>query len=277
MEYSPSAKYRSRHDSRRRARPFPCRRQRRRRGQGCRRGATMPRLDRAVRTGFGFAYRHSHQPCSSFRDAPLGAGPESITPIRGYGFRTRSLRSRSGTTEKKCVRLRLLVPEQPQPLPFVPSLLAVADAVDRAGPVVGDEHRAVLGEHDVGRTAEIALIAFEPAGGKDLLLGVLAVGTDDHALDACALVLVPVPGAMLGDEDVVLVLGGELVAGIELHAERRHMGAELGDRWRELRALVTHRKLRIRHIALVAIGITEVLAELRDHVELVARGVVAHP
>src|SRR3979490_2499258 len=24
---------------------------------------------------------------SSFRDAPLGAGPESITPNRGYGFR----------------------------------------------------------------------------------------------------------------------------------------------------------------------------------------------
>src|SRR5438045_9222599 len=27
---------------------------------------------------------------SSFRDAPLGAGPESITPDRGYGFRARA-------------------------------------------------------------------------------------------------------------------------------------------------------------------------------------------
>src|ERR1700730_1132531 len=35
---------------------------------------------------------------SSFRDAPLGAGPESITSNRGYGFRVRSLRSRPGTT-----------------------------------------------------------------------------------------------------------------------------------------------------------------------------------
>jgi hypothetical protein len=35
---------------------------------------------------------------SSFRDAPLGAGPESITLNRGYGFRTRSLCSRSGMT-----------------------------------------------------------------------------------------------------------------------------------------------------------------------------------
>src|ERR1700716_1170817 len=137
--------------------------------------------------------------------------------------------------------------QQPQPRSFVPRLLAVADAVDRTGPVVGDEQRAVLGGHDVGRTAEIALIAFEPAGGKDLLLGVLAVGTDDHALDAGALVFMPIPGAVFGNEDVVLVLGGELVAGIELHAERRHMRAELGD-WRgELPALVTHRKFRIRH------------------------------
>ena len=29
---------------------------------------------------------------SSFRDAPKGAGPESITPIGGYGFRARRLR-----------------------------------------------------------------------------------------------------------------------------------------------------------------------------------------
>jgi hypothetical protein len=35
---------------------------------------------------------------SSFRDAPLGAGPESRTTDRGYGFRARSLRSRPGMT-----------------------------------------------------------------------------------------------------------------------------------------------------------------------------------
>jgi hypothetical protein len=29
-------------------------------------------------------------------------------------------------------------------------LLAVADAIDRTGPVVGDEDRAILGEDDVG-------------------------------------------------------------------------------------------------------------------------------
>src|SRR5258707_11040420 len=168
--------------------------------------------------------------------------------------------------------------QQPQPRPFVPNLLLrVADAIDRAGPVVGHQQRAVLGQDDVGGTAEIALVAFEPAGGEDFLLGVLAVGPDDHALDARALVLMPVPGAVFGDEDVVLVLGGELIAGVELHAERRHMRAEIEDGRGELRALVTHREFRIRQIALVAIGIAEMLADLRDHVELVTRDVVAHP
>src|SRR6202011_5849187 len=110
-------------------------------------------------------------------------------------------------------KLRPLVPEQPQPLFFQPLLLGVADAVDRTGPVVGDEQRAILGQHDIGRTAEIALVASQPAGREDLLLGVLAVGTDDDALDPRALIFVPVPGAVFGDEDVVLVLGGELIAG----------------------------------------------------------------
>src|ERR1041385_9303950 len=36
----------------------------------------------------------------SFRDAPLGAGPESITTIGGYGFRARA-RARPGMTQKE--------------------------------------------------------------------------------------------------------------------------------------------------------------------------------
>ena len=50
----------------------------------------------AVRTAFAN---------SSFRDAPLGAGPESITPDRGHGFsdvqlhiKARSFHSRPGMT-----------------------------------------------------------------------------------------------------------------------------------------------------------------------------------
>src|SRR6266567_48891 len=120
-------------------------------------------------------------------------------------------------------KLRPLVPEQPQPPIAKALLLAVADAIDRTGPVVGHQQRAVLVQDDIGGTAEIALVAFEPAGGEDFLLGVLAVGVDDHALDPGALVLVPVPGAVFGDEDVVLVLRRKLIAGVELHAERRDM------------------------------------------------------
>src|SRR6266550_2100625 len=95
--------------------------------------------------------------------------------------------------------------------------------------------------------------------------------------DSRALIFVPIPGPMLGDQDVVLVLGGELVAGIEFHAERSHVGAEIDHRRGEFRTLVTHREFRIGHVTLVAIRIAKMLADLRDHVELVARQIVADP
>lgn len=58
-----------------------------------------------------------------------------------------------------------------------------------------------------------------------------------------------IPGAMLGDQNVVLVLGGELVAGIELHAERSDVGAEIQHGRRELGAFVAHRELVVGQIA----------------------------
>src|SRR5262249_10179330 len=128
-------------------------------------------------------------------------------------------------------------PSSNRSLQWFPRLLAVADAIDRTGPVVGDEDRAILGKDDVIGAAEIALVALDPAGGEDLRLRTLAVRPDDDALDPRALVLVPVPGAVLGDQDVVLVVRRELAAGIELHAERGDMGTEIDDRRRELRAL----------------------------------------
>jgi hypothetical protein len=42
-------------------------------------------------------------------------------------------------------------------------LFVVADAIDRAGPVIRNKQGAILGEHDIRRTAEIALVALEPA------------------------------------------------------------------------------------------------------------------
>src|SRR5260370_5650807 len=125
-------------------------------------------------------------------------------------------------------------------------LLAVADAIDRTGPVVGDEDGTILVLDDIGRAAEITLVAFDPAGREHVLLGALAVRTDGHAHDTTALIFMPVPRAVFGDQDRVLVLGGKLASGIELHAERSHMRAELEHGRGEFRTLVTHRELWIR-------------------------------
>src|SRR6201996_4284654 len=142
-------------------------------------------------------------------------------------------------TAQKTNRLRIVVSihaeqqeargcrsKQPRPSNFQ-CLFTVAVAIDRTCPIVGDEDRTVLGQDDIVRPAQIALIAFDPARGKNILLGVLSVGVDRHAHDAAALIFVPVPGTVFCDQDAVLVLGGKLVAGIELHAERSDMGAEL--------------------------------------------------
>ena len=59
--------------------------------------------------------------------------------------------------------------------------------------------------------------------------------------------------------------------------ERSHVRAELERRRRKLGALVSHGEFRVRNIALVAIRITEMLADLGDMVELVARHVIAKP
>src|ERR1700755_2657772 len=82
---------------------------------------------------------------------------------------------------------------------------------------------------------------------------------------------------MLGDEDAVLVLRGELASGVELHAQRRYVGAELDDGRRELGTFMSHAEDRIDHVALVTVRIAEMLAQLRDVVELVARQIVTYP
>src|SRR5882762_9534411 len=152
---------------------------------------------------------------------------------------------------------------------MIEALLLVAAAIDRTGPVVGDEDGAILVQNDIGRTAEIALVAFDPAGCEYVLLRFLAIGPDGDTHDPPTLIFMPVPRAVFGDQDAVLVLGGKLAAGIELHAERSRMRAEIEHRRRELRTFVTHRELWIRQIALVAIRIAEVLAQFGHHVELV--------
>src|SRR5450755_2215156 len=99
-----------------------------------------------------------------------GSSPGITTKLDRHVFQIKELR---------------LVPfsEQPQPLISQLLLLAVADAVDRTGPVVGDEDRTILVLDDIGRAAEITLVAFDPAGCKHVLLGILAVRTDGHAHD----------------------------------------------------------------------------------------------
>src|ERR1700761_8369414 len=91
-----------------------------------------------------------------------------------------------GLIETKGPRLPFQATAAPNGSGSTSSLLAVADAIDRTGPVVGHEDRSILVEDDVVGAAEIALVAFDPAVCEHRLLGVLAVGIDGDANDARA-------------------------------------------------------------------------------------------
>src|SRR5690348_1237458 len=159
---------------------------------------------------------------------------------------------------------------------LVRQLFVIADLVDGTRLVIGDQQGSVGCLQDIGRAAE-DLLVIQPCAGEDHLLRILAVRPDRNEDNPIAVLLVPVPRTVLGDEDPVLVLSRELVAGVEFHAERRDMVAEVHHRRREFGAFVAHAELRIDDVALVAIGVAEVLAEVGDMIELVARLVVAQP
>src|SRR5208337_4900820 len=102
-------------------------------------------------------------------------------------------------------------------------LAVVPDPVDRAGLIIRDQERAIHRvDRHIGRAAPV-LVVLDPAPGEGLLRDVLAIRVGLDADDPGAGVPELVPAAVLGEEDVVLELSREVVPGVELHPERRHV------------------------------------------------------
>src|ERR1700733_3681256 len=156
-------------------------------------------------------------------------------------------------------------------------LAIVPDAIDRSGLIIRDQERPIhRADRHISGAAPV-LVVLDPTPRERLLRDVLAirVGLDADNLGPSVHKLVP--AAVLGEEDVVPVLSRETVPGVELHAQHPHVRPDVQGRRCELAALVAHGVFRIRNVALVTIGIAEVLTVLDQVVELVGRDVVAHP
>ena len=82
---------------------------------------------------------------------------------------------------------------------------------------------------------------------------------------------------MLGDEDIVFILGRELLAGVKTHAQRRYVRTDLHDRLVEFVAGTATAEIRIEQVALVAERIAIVGALLRQAVQRVVRQFVIDP
>src|ERR1700730_18292753 len=136
-------------------------------------------------------------------------------------------------------------------LPHSDLRLAVADAVDGAVPVVGDQNRTILHLQHIDRAADI-FVVFQKARDQRLdgfYTAVLVQFDDD---DVAAELLGPVPRAVPRDDDRVLVALRELVAGVEPHAERGRVRAHQADGCCEFAAGMSPAEFGIGDIALVA-------------------------
>ena len=87
----------------------------------------------------------------------------------------------------------------------------------------------------------------------------------------------PVPGTVAGDNNLVAILSREHGAGVEPHAERRGVRAHQRDRRYVVLAVVAPAELDVGDIALMAIRLAEIQAELGDAVELVVGQVLRQP
>src|SRR5262249_17655628 len=145
---------------------------------------------------------------------------------------------------------------------------AAGNSIDGAIVVVGDQHRAVLHRQHVHGPTDVVVVLDE-AGDERLHRPEGAVAVQLDADHVAADLYASVPGAVAGKEDGVTVFAAEPVNRVELQTERGTVGPEQRDRLGELAALASPAEFRIGEVALVAVGIAEVvLAGLGDTIEL---------
>src|SRR2546428_5509926 len=136
------------------------------------------------------------------------------------------------------------------------SLVAVADAVDRAIEVIGDQQRAVLHDEHVGRPPNV-IVVLEEAGDERLHRVEAPVRLELDEQEIAARLVAAVPRTVARDDDLIAVGGREHGAGVEAHAERRHVRPEQCHAFAELVARAAPAELLVRDIAGMAVGESE--------------------
>src|SRR5690606_31218479 len=96
-----------------------------------------------------------------------------------------------------------------------------------------------------------------------------------HTRNAVAVLLAAIPGAMLGNEDLVAIVLRKCLPRVELHAERSNMRTEQLDRRHTLCAIPKMAEFRIFHVLAVAIRKAEIQSGARRDIELARRHVIA--
>ncbi|BBO70446.1 hypothetical protein DSCA_43760 [Desulfosarcina alkanivorans] len=102
--------------------------------------------------------------------------------------------------------------------------MVAGHAVNPAGKVVGDPHGAVREDLGIHRPADDPVTAEPPAG--EHVLGCGPTVLEPHQGDAVTDGPAPIPGAVLGNEYLAVVLGREILSGVKANAQCRRMGRQ---------------------------------------------------
>src|SRR5216684_1435758 len=152
-----------------------------------------------------------------------------------------------------------------------------ANTIDGTVEIIGDEQRPVFHGKNVYRTSNVVVILNE-AGNERFHRPECTIVIQFDGHDVATDLHTAIPRSVPREEDHVAIFISKSAAGVELQAERGRMGPEQCDRLGELAARVPPTEFRVREVALVAIGIAEVvLAGLGDAIELVLRQVLRQP
>src|SRR6185295_3542189 len=142
----------------------------------------------------------------------------------------------------------------------------VADPVDQPGRIVRYRQGAVAEDLQVHGPSP-GRFPLQPALRKCLMASDTTGRIQTNERNPVTGFPGPVPGTMLGNEDLVAVFGREHAAGVEAHAERGDVRAKFLRGRLELRAIAVAAEFRVGQIALVAVREAEMHAGARRVVQ----------
>ena len=145
----------------------------------------------------------------------------------------------------------------------------VADAINHTIVIIRYQQRAIRQLQHIGRTAPHFAFGAQPAIDEHLAFLHLMLRIKGHAYQLVTDRLLAVPGTVLGNDGIAVVLGRELLAGVKLEADIGAVGLKSRGRERDRLRWGFRLPVRLARITARIIRETEMQADIRRGIELI--------